>query len=523
MDLFDSDEYTRHINDLLKEWHVPGLSIAIVQNDKIISKGYGYASLEKKKPCTGDTIYDFASCSKSLTAASVALMVANDEKFPQVKWDSKMCELLPEDFVMGEESYTRDVTVEDVLSHRTGLAAPENDFAGLNVKKGEIDSAKTITRNLRNLAISQPIRTKMQYCNLMFTVATHLVETLTTKPFAEILQEWFFKPLGMTSSHLQPQAVIDAGLESRLAIPYRYDDDTKVYEPIPWLESPEAQGAGSIYTSANDYVKYVKAIMNKEDMFTEEIVKGLTKPRIYEDDEDEDDKRSPMTSWTAYAAGWDCSYRGHKIISHDGLNYGYGLTHFFMPALRFGGVVVGNSGDANDIAAIVSRELMDQVLKVPQDERSDWNLRFRDDLERETEEEKQRVENLKEEMRSAGDGELEQKTPLSTYIGRYWNEGYKAMEVEIKDDQLFIDASDRSMGFFLTFEHICDDAKYVVHLSDFVEGGDDQMAAEFVFEGPTILKFGLSLEEDLDEMIWFDKVPQSRGLGTRSLVYLLTP
>ena len=123
MDLFESDEYTNHINDLLKEWHVPGLSIALVQDDKIVSKGYGYASLDQKKPCTGDTIYDFASCGKSLTAASVALMVADDENYPQVKWDSKMSKLMPEDFVMSEESYTRDVTVEDVLSHRTGLAA----------------------------------------------------------------------------------------------------------------------------------------------------------------------------------------------------------------------------------------------------------------------------------------------------------------------------------------------------------------------------------------------------------------
>ena len=107
----------------MEEWHVPGLSIALVQDDRIVSKGYGYASLETKTECTGDTIYDFASCGKSLTAASVALMVADEEKYPQVKWNSKMCGLLPEDFVMSEENYTRDITVEDVLSHRTGLAA----------------------------------------------------------------------------------------------------------------------------------------------------------------------------------------------------------------------------------------------------------------------------------------------------------------------------------------------------------------------------------------------------------------
>lgn len=123
MDLFKSSEFTQHVSELMEEWHAPGLAIAIAQNDSVASKGYGYATLheEKRIPVTADTIFDIASSSKSLTAAAVALLVADDEHFLDVKWDTPVSRLLPEDFAMEREEYTSGVTVEDILSHRTGL------------------------------------------------------------------------------------------------------------------------------------------------------------------------------------------------------------------------------------------------------------------------------------------------------------------------------------------------------------------------------------------------------------------
>lgn len=120
MDLFDSPTFAARVSELLEEWHCPGLGVGLVQDDKTSSRGFGRASVDPEKPVTAETIFDIASCSKSLTAAAVALLV-EDEQFPKVQWDAKMCDLLPNDFVMSEETYTKDVTVEDVLSHRSGL------------------------------------------------------------------------------------------------------------------------------------------------------------------------------------------------------------------------------------------------------------------------------------------------------------------------------------------------------------------------------------------------------------------
>jgi CubicO group peptidase (beta-lactamase class C family) len=121
MDLFRSPKFPFHVEELLKQHHVPGLAIAIVQNETIASAGYGKASLDPPRPCTADTLFDIASASKSLTAGSVGLLVNDDEKYPEVQYQATMSSLLPDDFVMSREEYTKGVTVEDILSHRTGM------------------------------------------------------------------------------------------------------------------------------------------------------------------------------------------------------------------------------------------------------------------------------------------------------------------------------------------------------------------------------------------------------------------
>jgi len=106
----------------METYHLPGLSISICHNDTTESNSFGVSSRESQKPATADTLYDIASSSKSLTAASVALLVEDNENFPEVQWTTPLHELLPEDFVMPTTELTKRVTVEDVLSHSTGMA-----------------------------------------------------------------------------------------------------------------------------------------------------------------------------------------------------------------------------------------------------------------------------------------------------------------------------------------------------------------------------------------------------------------
>lgn len=116
----DAAESASHISQLMDSFHVPGLAIAMVNGSDIHSKAFGYACINSQKPCTADTLFDIASCSKALTAIAVALLVESNDS-PGVAWDSVVSGILPDDFVLSSPEATRVVTIEDILSHRSGL------------------------------------------------------------------------------------------------------------------------------------------------------------------------------------------------------------------------------------------------------------------------------------------------------------------------------------------------------------------------------------------------------------------
>lgn len=120
MELFSSASFFAHVNTLVKKHHVPGLAIAVTHNDHVASTGYGSSSLDPETPCTADTLFDVGSSAKSLTAASIALLV-DDDKYPEIQYEAVMSKLLPDDFVMSDAGYTENVTLDDMLGHRTGM------------------------------------------------------------------------------------------------------------------------------------------------------------------------------------------------------------------------------------------------------------------------------------------------------------------------------------------------------------------------------------------------------------------
>ena len=190
MDLFNSAAFDARVHDLMSEWPAPGLAIAIVQNSTVASKAFGQANLNHATPMTTNTLFDIASCSKSFTAASIALFVENDD-YPYVEWDSTMSSLLPDDFAYPGTDYTNNVTVEDILSHRSGM--PGHDFAWLGAVADRPSTPQSITRDLRNLAVAAPIRSKFIYSNMMYIVASYLVEQLSGSTFEQYLHDYIFR------------------------------------------------------------------------------------------------------------------------------------------------------------------------------------------------------------------------------------------------------------------------------------------------------------------------------------------
>ncbi|OAA35903.1 beta-lactamase family protein [Metarhizium rileyi] len=516
MDLFNSPDFSSHVEDLIRKLYVPGLAIAIVHKDITASKAFGVASFDPPKPMTTDTLFDTASASKSLTAAAVALLVHDDE-YPDIKYEAEMANLLPGDFVMPGHSHD-GVTVEDILSHRSGMASNDNSYMGVRSKNP--DTAHSVTRKLRNLATAAPIRSKFIYCNIMFTVATYLVERKTGLTFAEFLHQRFFQPLGMLSTNLQPERARARGLGDRISPGHWWDSKANKYSTFMTPDFPEAQGAGSVVSTVDDYLKYIQAMMNKEGPFTEAIYNGIIKPRIIISPAE---SPKPFSSPPLYATGWEVHhYRGHMILVHDGCISGSSTSHFFAPGLQLGGAIFGNSDNAFIVAETLMLELIDQVIGLPQDQRINWSKEACENSSHKKNEDRGKdseadseADNIEEERQKLCPGiqaSEPQDTPLDAYTGEYWNPGWGCLHVQVKSGHLFIDCSDRSYVFTLTFHHVSEQRKYIVLYREVSQGPNLPLRAEFVFDQKVAVKLGIAFDEDLDEYVWFEKA-QSETLA----------
>jgi hypothetical protein len=339
------------------------------------------------------------------------------------------------------------------------------------------------------------------YNNIMYTVATYLVEQKTGQSFSDFLEDRFFRPLGMHSTSLQPSLAREKGLGDRIAAGHFWIEEKDEYKAFENPSTPEAQGAGSIVTSVNDYIKWVKALMNQEDPITKAVYDGMIKPRTLADTDYNDLK--PFTSPELYATGlYVFHYRGHMVVGHGGAIDGFGSSLFFLPEFNFGAVLMENSSASCDFCEILMRILIDEVVQVPELERPDWNQLMgennNDDLW------KEEKEKVRQQLCPGIEESQPQQTALAAYTGTYHNKGYHNLTVQIKDDKLFIDAFDRYLT--LSFEHVCDQTKFIVYINGPHKQENEPVRAEFVFEDERAVKMGIHFALEIEDLIWFERV-----------------
>jgi CubicO group peptidase (beta-lactamase class C family) len=535
-----SEAFASHAKDLLEKWHVPGLSIAVFNKQSTHTAAFGHARFEPPVPATPDTIYDMASTSKSFTAAAIGKLVADNDLQSDVAWTAKMSDLLPDDFVLPDVYATKHATIEDILSHRTGM--PGHDLSYMSVRAAQPDTPQSVTRSLRHLPMNQSLRTAYQYNNMMYTVATHLIETLTRQYFSSFLHETFFGPLGMSSTYLQPSAV-PKDRSQLLAHRHVWKPTTQTYLTLPHpVEQPEGQGAGSIQSTIADFARWGQALLTRiTDILPEKIYDDLFTPRIILDAESTVEEREPFTGYELYCLGLSVrSYRGHRIVEHDGSITGVQSLLCFLPEDDFGLVVCGNGDNAAVIAHILAMELFDNVLGVTEAEGVDWARRAVEVTERAAKEEAEKGAELARDVEGGYDATTR---PLNAFTGTFTHPGYQTITIDIvstsrkspdggeqKQEKLHVNALNRSEPFELFFEGLRDvrvdeeagkweveKESAVVCTADIVDDGGDVLTVWAVFDfrerrigdgkEERAQRVGIALCAAEEEMlIWFDRV-----------------
>lgn len=348
------------------------------------------------------------------------------------------------------------------------------------------------------------------YNNVMYTVATHLIEEVTKTPFPEYLRNKFFKPLQMDTTNIQPSAAIAKGLGERLAKGYVWRQDLNELVEIDMPEAPEAQGAGSVVTCVDDYIKWVQAVMYREEGVTVAVSNAMIKQRMIRFPNYE--YTLPYMSTLVCCSGWNSAYyRGRLLISHAGEIDGIGTYHFFMPDHNFGGCIFANGTFGRHLGYTVAFELIDEMLEIPEKERLDWDEEVHKSEGTDAEYQPPDLDAIGKALYPHVTTREPNPLHLDAYVGRYFNSGYHTLNIEIKDGQLFIDASDRSLGYKVMLFHVSGKSLFggQLHMCDEFGGAmvSHEKARFIINDEGEVSSFGIALEPKLEnELIWFNKV-----------------
>lgn len=291
-------------------------------------------------------------------------MVQGTIEYPEVIWSSPLSTLLPGDFALYDDYYTSHITLEDALSHRSGL--PRHDLAYGWSEGGEA-GAPDIIRTMRHLPLTAEPRTKWQYCNLMFGTVGQALAMLSGLDFGDVLKKFIWEPIGMRSTTISTKEAIaarDKNGQKRLSRGYFWNDDH--YLPEPYTNLDPLAGAGATISSVNDYALWIQTLLNAgtndSSPITEAVYRDLFGPRfIMNGLFDKIQVLPPL-----YALGWINVMAGpHEVITHSGSVTGFGANVYILPGEEIGLVTMANTmGSSNQAGALIFIEFMKRLGKM---------------------------------------------------------------------------------------------------------------------------------------------------------------
>src|SRR5580693_4786860 len=180
-------EFERLIVEVMEEWKVPGLAVAVVQNGEVaFISPYGLRDVEAGLKVTAGTQFQLMSVSKSFAATGLALLV--DER--RMDWKKPVREYIPE-FRLHDAIASDRVTVRDLLCHHSGL--PRHDWIWL---PGDMLPAQMLAE-MRHLEPSDDIRSSYQYLNLGYLVAGMVAERISGERWTDFTRARLTDQLGM--------------------------------------------------------------------------------------------------------------------------------------------------------------------------------------------------------------------------------------------------------------------------------------------------------------------------------------
>lgn len=232
----------------------PSVALGVSHNGaKVYEAAYGYRDVKAGQAPNADTVYGIGSITKIFTASAIGLLV-DDGK---LHWTTPVCSILP-GLQTNDKFITQELTVVDLLSHRTGLATSTQTWYGADGIL-LLNKSQTLS-SFNSLKRVASFRTRFDYNNWNFALLGEVIEKLTGQSYDTFLRDRVFTPLGMNRTSVRHTF----GNDGNLALPYAVLQDKSLYQ-LPEPRSQDGQIMGSamgIQSTVNDLLSFSQALLN---------------------------------------------------------------------------------------------------------------------------------------------------------------------------------------------------------------------------------------------------------------------
>jgi len=322
---------------LMKEFHVPGVSIALIGDRKLAwSKTYGVADVSKPRRVTNETLFEACSMTKPVFAYTVLKLVEQGK----LDLDRPLADYLEEPYQADQPMYDL-ITARMVLSHTTGLP---------NWRKGEEE------RDGPMPVLFTP-GSKFGYSGEGMLYLQRVIEHITYEPLELYAKRTLFEPMGLKQMSYVWMKEFDTNIAAGHSADGAFLKKTKY---------THADAAYTLYTSAEEYAMFLIEIMKTDrsakHSLSERTIETMLHRQIELDTREPIERPGRALGRAVYwGLGWSINAaKEGDIFHHTGANRsGFRCFSQFNPEEGTGIVIMTNSLSGDDLWSRLIREIGD--------------------------------------------------------------------------------------------------------------------------------------------------------------------
>jgi CubicO group peptidase (beta-lactamase class C family) len=338
----DVDELRARIAEIMKQEHLVGAGIALIERDRVVwTGGVGLADRERELPVTADTLFRVGSITKSFVVLALIRLVEQG----RLDLDTPVARLAPELAIENRWADEQPITVAHLLEHTAGFdeMRPNETFAPPEAEAMSL--ADVLARNPASRVARWRPGSRASYSNPGYTVAAYILEKLTGRSYEDVIERDLFQPLGMTGAALRMTPEVAA----RLARGYDPQGQAVAYRGI--YHRP----AGNLMVSARDLAALVQLALARGAP----VISPASMDRI------ERNETGPLDVGDAsYGLGnWGDIYGRVVMRGHGGFAPGFLASYSYSASRGFGYVLLLNSTRSPDGRFAIQQAIVDYLLR----------------------------------------------------------------------------------------------------------------------------------------------------------------